>query len=132
LPDNGLIARSLIETSVPESADTAIRRLFESIPQNSGFAPRARSFLKIGARLNALQELGTLEAEILKCILEAVPADQGAIVLSAESAGSEPTIVGWGRLSEQTAPVPVSRTLLNHAISGNTAIFSDESHRTNN
>jgi hypothetical protein len=100
LPDNGLIARSLIQTSVQESADTAIRRLFVSIPQNSGFATRARSFLKIGARLNASQEPGTLEAEILKCILEAGPADQGAIVLSAESAGSAPTIVGWGRLSE--------------------------------
>ena len=126
LPDNGLVARSCIQRSVPESADTAIRRLFESIPEDSGFATRARTFLKIGARLNASQELGALEAGILKCILEAVPADQGAIVLSAESAGSEPTIVGWGRLSEQTAPVPVSRTLINHAISGNTAIFSDD------
>jgi len=126
LPDNGLVAHSFIQRSVPESADTAIRRFCESIPQDSDFATRARSFLKIGTRLNASQELGALEAELLKCILEAVPADQGAIVLSAESAGGQPTIIGWDRHYEQAAPVSVSRTLVSHAISGSTSIFSDD------
>src|SRR5262245_52671931 len=32
LPDNGLVARSLIQTSVSESADTAVRRFFETVP----------------------------------------------------------------------------------------------------
>jgi Nif-specific regulatory protein len=126
LPDNGLVARSLIQTSVSESADTAVRTLFESFPQDSAFATRARSFLKIGAGLNTWQELEALETGLLKCILEAVPADQGAIVLSAQSADSEPTIFGWDRHSGQTASVSVSRRLVSHAISGGASIFSDD------
>jgi Nif-specific regulatory protein len=126
LPDNGLVARSCIQRSASESADTAIRRLFESIPQESDFATRARTFLKIGAVFNTWQELEALGTELLKRILEAVPADQGAIVLSAQSPGSEPSIVGWDRHSEQTAPVSVSRTLVSDAISGSTSIFSDD------
>ena len=126
LADNGLVARSSIQRPASESADTAIRKLFDSIPQASDFTTRARSFLKIGAGLNTWQELEALEAELLKCILEAVPADQGAIVLSAQSPSSVLTIVGWDRHSGQTAPVSVSRTLVSQVISGSTSIFSDD------
>jgi transcriptional regulator with GAF, ATPase, and Fis domain len=123
LPDNGVVANSCARSLVSESADTALRRLLERVPEDGSFAARARSLLQIGARLNASQELDTLAVEILKQIVEVTPADQAAIVLLA---GAEPTVTGWNRSSGGPAPVSVSRTLVTSAIKEGAAIFSDD------
>jgi Nif-specific regulatory protein len=126
LPDNGLVAHSCVQTPASESADTAIGKLLESVPQESGFATRARSLLKIGAGLNKSQGIDALATELLNQIMEVVPADQSAIVLLAHTASGEPTIVGSNRHPEQLVPVSVSRTLVSKAINDGTTIFSDD------
>src|SRR5215831_8145343 len=124
--DNGLIANTCVQRPDSESAATVIRRLFESVPQGGDSAMRARSFLKIGAALNAWQEPEVLVVELLKQLLQVVPADQAAIVLLRRSGGGDPAITGWNRRSNSSSPVSVSRTLITSAITGSTAIFSDD------
>jgi cyanophycinase-like exopeptidase len=97
LPDNGVVANSCVRNPVSESADTALRRLLESAPEDSSFAARARSLLQIGARLNASQEPATLAVEILKQLVDVTPADQAAIVLLAQETTAEPAVIGWNR-----------------------------------
>ena len=84
------------------------------------------ALLKIGAVLNAPQELEALQIHLLEQILEVVPADQAAIVLLAQGAGGEPSVLGWDRRHNQAAAVPVSRTLVTKAINGSLATFSDD------
>src|SRR5712691_3628377 len=86
----------------------------------------ARSFLKIGAGLNTWREPEALELDLLKQIVDVVPAEKAAIVLLPQSPGREPTITGWDRQSKLVAPIPVSRTLITTAIKDSTAIFSDD------
>ena len=126
VPDNGLLAQSCVQRQVSESAETAMLRLFENAPQDGGFAARARSFLRIGAGLNSRREPEALAAELLKQLLEVAPAERVAIVLLAWDAGEEPAIIAWDRRSGGPAALPVSRTLVSHAIHENTAIFSDD------
>jgi transcriptional regulator with GAF, ATPase, and Fis domain len=126
LPDNGVVANSCVRNPVSESADTALRRLLESAPEDGSFAGRARSLLQIGARLNASQEPDMLAGEILKQLVEVTRADQAAIVLLAQVAGAEPTVTGWNRSSGGPAPVSVSRTLVTSAIREGAAIFSED------
>jgi Nif-specific regulatory protein len=76
--------------------------------------------------LNAWQEPEVLVVELLKQLLEVVPADQAAIVLLRRSGGGDPAITGWNRRSNSPGPVSVSRTLITSAITGSTAIFSDD------
>jgi len=125
LPDNGVVANSYDRSAVPESAETAVRKLV-SASADSGFGARARSLLRMGARLNAHSEPDGLQAEILKCVLEITPADRAAIVLLDRDGGDDATVAGWTRVSGGPATVPVSRTLVTRAIRESAAIFSDE------
>ena len=122
--DNGISANSCIERQVAEAADTAISRLFDRESQGD-FARQAKAFLNIGATLQSWQEPEACEAEILKQILEIVPADQAAIVLLAENR-VEPTVTGWNRQSGGPESTPVSRTLVTKAMRSGAAILSND------
>jgi len=76
--------------------------------------------------LNTWREPEALELDLLKQIVDVVPAEKAAIVLLPQSPGREPTITGWDRQSKLVAPIPVSRTLITTAIKDSTAIFSDD------
>jgi Nif-specific regulatory protein len=125
IPDNGLSANSCIE-SAWQSAETAIRKLLDSSQQDASLAAGARSLLRIGARLSSWQDPEELETELLKQILEVVPADHGAVVMMAPTAGRESSITGWVRKPWAPSTLPVSRTLIARAMSRSTAIFSDD------
>ncbi len=126
LLDNGVVANSRVERQVSDSVDTAISRLFESAERGGDFATRAKAFLKIGAELNTWREPEVLQIELLKLILEVVPADQAAIILLGPKPYDVPAITGWDRRSQAPAAVPVSRTLVTKTIRDNAAIFSDD------
>jgi len=125
IPDNGLSANSCIEQPAWQSADTAIHKLLDGGQPDAGLAG-ARSLLRIGARLNSSQDSEALEIELLKEILEVVPADHGAVVMIAPTAGRESSITGWAREPWRPSALPVSRTLVARAMSRSTAIFSDD------
>jgi Nif-specific regulatory protein len=126
VPDNGVVAITTVERKVSDSAATAIQRLLETVGQASEFAARAKIFLRIGAALNTWQEPEPLQIELLKRILEVVPAEQAAIVLLAQRAGGDPTIIGWDRRCGEAASVPVSQTLVTKAMRDSLATFSDD------
>jgi Nif-specific regulatory protein len=126
MPDNGVVANTAVEQQVSESATTAMKRMFETGGRDGADAARAMTLLKIGAGLNAYQEPEALQIDLLKQILEVVPAEQAAIVLLAQGANGEPSVVGWDRRRRQAAAAPVSRTLVSRAIKGSLATFSDD------
>ena len=126
LPDNGVVANSSVQVSVSESAETAMSRLLDCVVKGSNFAAQAKSLLSIGASSYGLERPERMECEILRQILEVAPADQAAIVLLGGEADADPTVVGWTRDSRESAPVSVSRTLVDHAIKTGKAIFSDD------
>jgi transcriptional regulator with GAF, ATPase, and Fis domain len=126
LLDNGVVADSRVERQVSESAETVIGRLFESAARGGDFAGRAKAFLRIGAALNTWREPEAIQTELLKQILEAVPADRAAIVLLGRNPDDVPAVTGWDRRSKEVTAVPVSRTLVTQAIRDNAAIFSDD------
>jgi transcriptional regulator with GAF, ATPase, and Fis domain len=126
LPDNGLSVNSCIEQTAWQSAETAIRTILDSRSQDQGFTTQARTLLKIGAQLNTWQPPELLEAELLKQILEVVPADRAATVLIAPGTGEESNITGVAREHAGPSPVTVSRTLVTRVINSRNAIFSDD------
>ena len=126
IPDNGVVANSCVEGPRPETAETAIWRIFDAGVPDTDFARRARSLLLIGSRLQSSHEPEALESEILKQLLAATPADTAAIVLLAPNPAGEPLITGWDRNAAGPAPVSVSRTLVTTALAKNSAIFTDD------
>ncbi len=122
LPDNGAIANSSVEVPASGYADTAIRKLLNS--EDSGFAARAGNLLIIGARLNAVEAPGELMLEILKRIVDVMPAEQAAIVLLARDTDADLTITGWTRNSSGPSQVSISRSVVTRAIRNDIAIFS--------
>ena len=126
LPDNGVVVNTAVEQHVSASATTAMKKLFETVGRDGAGASRAMTLLKIGAGLNAYQETEALQIDLLKQILEVVPAEQAAIVLLTPWASGEPSVVVWDRRHGQAPAAQVSRTLVSRAIEGSLATFSDD------
>jgi len=125
LPDNGFVAVTSVQRQTSDSVDTAIQRLFDS-GERDEFASFARILLRIGASLNSGQEPEAMQLGLMKHILEAVPAEQAAIVLLSQGGATKVTITGWDARRGETAAVPVSRTLIAKAIRERSATFSDD------
>jgi Nif-specific regulatory protein len=126
LRDNGLIAVTAVERKISGSDPTAIQKLLDTALQGGESPAQARALLRIGAALSAWQEPEGLQIELLKRILEWVPAEQGAVVLAARGDGAEPAITGWDQRSGEPAALPISRTLVTRAIRDSSATFSDD------
>src|SRR5262249_5761623 len=94
LPDNGLVAVTSVQQQTSDSVETAIQRLIDS-GERDEFASFARILLRIGASLRSGQEPEAMQLELMKHILEAVPAEQAAIVLLPQGGATELTITGW-------------------------------------
>jgi transcriptional regulator with GAF, ATPase, and Fis domain len=126
LPDNGVVTVTGVEQRGPGSAETAVQRLFKSAGPSDDATRWAKTLLRIGAALNTWPELETLPSELLKLIVEVVPAQMAAIVLLAQNPNSESTLIGWDVRSGESAGIQVSRTLIRKALTESVATFSDD------
>jgi len=124
LSDNGVVVNSCLERQVSEAAETALNRLSDG--KSAGeFAKQAGALLNIGAKLQKWQDREAMEIEILKLILEIVPADQAAIVILDEESSTS-RIAGWNRHSGTAEPISMSRTLVKQAMRTGAAISSHD------
>ncbi|HJT86594.1 MAG TPA: FHA domain-containing protein, partial [Bryobacteraceae bacterium] len=112
LADNGIVAHSAVRWQASDLEKTATVRTPGSAAQSGDLGRWARSLLQIGAALNNLQELAEIEDQLLKQILQIVPAEQAAIVLLPANGAGELSVTGRDRRHGKGAPVAVSRALV--------------------
>ncbi|MBV9265008.1 MAG: sigma 54-interacting transcriptional regulator [Acidobacteriaceae bacterium] len=125
LPDNGVRAVTASEQRVSDSAETIIQRLVDAIARAEEPAASVKTLLRIGAVLNTSHQPEELHYDLLKSLVEITPAEHAAIILLAQSRGSETAITGWDAARREPAVVSISRTLVTKAIEESVATFSD-------
>jgi len=84
-----------------------------------------RTLLRVCTEINSTRGQAALERKLLELIFNAVPADSGAIVLSADS--DDPLAsLGWSRAAGANSPVVVSRGVIQQVFQKRTALLINE------
>ena len=86
-----------------------------ALPQTERMARDLNVLLKIATGIGGIRDREGLLWQLLGMILEAVPAERGAILLL-DSVGEIGASVGWDRVRGPGNPVQVSRTLLSRVV----------------
>jgi Nif-specific regulatory protein len=84
-----------------------------------------RTLLKICAEINSMRGQAALQQRLLGAIFEAVPADSGAILLSAGS--DEPVASSsWSRAAGASSPIVLSRSVIREVLKTRSALLSND------
>ncbi|HME01207.1 MAG TPA: sigma 54-interacting transcriptional regulator [Terriglobia bacterium] len=74
------------------------------------------TLLKVSAAINTIPKLDDLQRRLLELVFEAIPAEQGAILLARENQEDFASIFGLDRIAGFAVPVHVSREIISKAI----------------
>ena len=85
------------------------------------------ALMKVSTTINAIRGLEELQKKLLELLFEVVPAEQGAILLSAAEPGSFETMFGLDRFGNLDAAIKVSRTIARQVLNEGVAILSNYS-----
>jgi len=95
------------------------------VPQTEGAAGHLRVLLSIGAAISSVRKLESLEQTLLEEILDAVPAERGAILLPARNPGEVDSAFGWSRTGTSTS-IAVSHAILERVMKERVAVLSND------
>ncbi len=97
------------------------------LTQDSRAARDLNALLKISASINSARSLDALQKQLLELILETVPAERGAILLTGDDGGDEfDSVLGWDRRMGANGKVMVSRTVAQQVLGEGVAILSND------
>jgi len=111
-------------TTVLRSSDSIYlnpQKVEERLIPSDRTAQGIHILLQISQALQGAQTLEALERQLLELLLEAVPADRGAILLS--TAGE--STFGWERGSGESRPVEIPGTLVRQVLEERVAVLTD-------
>jgi transcriptional regulator with GAF, ATPase, and Fis domain len=82
--------------------------------------------LDFSRTLNSVRGLAALQEKVLEAVLEAVPADQAAILLTEDGVDGFSSIRGRDRRLGATQPIRASQTILNRVLKEGLAVLSSD------
>ena len=74
------------------------------------------ALFRISDIVNSIRDLNVLERELLRLILEVVPAERGAIVLVTDPDGEPGSVCHWSRKEAHQQPIRIPRDMVNRAL----------------
>src|SRR5215831_15507384 len=80
----------------------------------------------IGCVLRSARNLEDLERQLMNYIMDIVPAERGAIMLSGERSGEFTSIVGCDKRTECDREVQISRTVIDRALRERAPVLSED------
>jgi len=125
--DSSPPADLVFENEAPGSM-TTLRLRADSAPD---LLPRElNTLVRIGATINSIRTLGELGPQILASLLEVIPAERGALVLTDATLERPTAVFSLDRLSRQSGTVNVSRTVVKSVLSERVAVLSNDAQQS--
>ncbi|MFN0121812.1 MAG: sigma 54-interacting transcriptional regulator [Blastocatellia bacterium] len=84
------------------------------------------TLLKIATAINATTSPEALQRQILDLVLEVIPAQSGAILLTDKSGAEITSTFGWSRDGEHARPVAVSHTVVGRALAEGRGLLAND------
>lgn len=79
---------------------------------------------RISEIINSIRDINLLQRELLRLILEVIPAENGAIVLLSQATQEPESISSWGRASVDSPSINIERDLVHRALWERSAVFA--------
>ena len=98
----------------------------ESLPATARTVRDLNVLLDFSRALNSVRGLAALQEKVLEAVLEAVPADQAAILLTEDGVDGFSSIVGRDRRLGANQPIRASQTILNRVLKESLAVLSSD------
>ncbi|PYX70758.1 MAG: sigma-54-dependent Fis family transcriptional regulator [Acidobacteria bacterium] len=98
----------------------------EQRPSSCGTVRDLNVLLDFSRTLNSVRGLAALQEKVLEAVLEAVPADQAAILLTEDGVDGFSSIVGRDRRLGANQPIRASQTILNRVLKESLAVLSSD------
>jgi len=98
----------------------------ESLPATARTVRDLNVLLDFSRTLNSVRGLAALQEKVLEAVLEAVPADQAAILLTEDGADGFSSIMGRDRRLGANQPIHASQTILNRVLKESLAVLSSD------
>jgi Nif-specific regulatory protein len=101
----------------------------DSLPATARTVRDLNVLLDFSRTLNSVRGLAALQEKVLEAVLEAVPADQAAILLTEDGVDGFSSIVGRDRRLGANQPIRASQTILNRVLKESLAVLSSDVQR---
>src|ERR1051326_8847888 len=124
--DENLVTSSAVQLPLENSVYLNFKSVPGKSPVNERTVSDLRTLLKICTEINAPCGLNALQQRLLGAIFEAVPADSGAILLSAGSDDEPVASFSWSRAAGANSPVVVSRSVIREVVRTRSALLSND------
>jgi transcriptional regulator with GAF, ATPase, and Fis domain len=98
----------------------------ESLPTTARTVRDLNVLLDFSRTLNSVRGLAALQEKALEAVLEAVPADQAAILLTEDGVDGFSSIMGRDRRLGANQPIRASQTILNRVLKESLAVLSSD------
>jgi Nif-specific regulatory protein len=98
----------------------------ESLPATARTVRDLNVLLDFSRTLNSVRGLAALQEKVLEAVLDAVPADQAAILLTEDGVDGFSSIIGRDRRLGANQPIRASQTILNRVLRESLAVLSSD------
>jgi Nif-specific regulatory protein len=124
--EGDLITRSTVRLQQADAFYLHPEKVLAELPATARVARDLNALLKISATINSIKDLRELQYELLKMILDVIPAEREAVLLVDESHETFMSVCGWNRLTGPNDSIKVSKTITNQVLHDVVALLSND------
>jgi transcriptional regulator with GAF, ATPase, and Fis domain len=125
-----LITRSTVRLRAEDALYLRPEKVEAQLPANARVARDLNTLLKIGTKINSICDLPQLQTELLRLMLEVIPAEREAILLVDRSLDGFSSVCGWNTLRGRDDSIKVSQTVTNQVLRDGVALLSNDLFET--
>ena len=130
-PDEAnLITRSTVRLRAEDALYLRPEKLTAELPANARTARDLSALLKISSAISSIRNLQELHTVLFKLILEVIPAEREAILLSEQGHHRFSTVFGWNKLLGPDDSITVSGTITNQVLREGVALLCNDLFET--
>jgi transcriptional regulator with GAF, ATPase, and Fis domain len=125
-----LITRSTVRLRTADALYLYPDKVLGELPASARIARDLNALLRISTAINSIRTVSGLLNALFKLILEIIPAEREAIVLSDRSGETTASVHGWNKLLGPDDSIRVSRTITTQVLREGVALLSNELFET--
>lgn len=125
-----LITRSTVRLRGEDALYLRPERVLAELPASARVARDLNALLKISTTISSFRDLPALQTELLKLVLEVIPAEREAILLLDQSQDQLASVCGWTKSTGRDDSIKVSQTITNQVLREGVALLSNDLFET--